>query len=333
MRKFDTRNNLIRDIEECILQYVDHDKALAVINNVVKILNDYEVSERCTDLVVPMDKNTKIIKRYLACLSIDGKSDKTIEQYYRSIKKLLEFLEMDITEIGVYNIRYYLACEKDRGLSNRTLENTRANLSAFFQWLTQEEYIKKNPCANIKPIKYNDEVRLPFSLVEIDNMRSACRTLKERALIEFLLSSGVRVSELASIRVQDIDFNRLSVHIKHGKGGKERITYINDVAKQHIEKYLMSRKDNLDILFCNMKGNGILPNGIRHILNGIGKRANIKNVHPHRFRRTFASNLARRGMKIEEIQILMGHSDINTTMKYIYVDNDNVVNSYRKYIV
>ena len=328
----DIRNNLIDSIGECLLHYIAPEDLQIITNNIIKILNDYEISERCTDVIIPVDKNTRIIKRYMACLSIDGKSEKTIEQYYRTIRKILDFLGKDITDIGVYDIRYFLACEKERGISNRTLENTRANLSAFFQWLAQEELIVKNPCMNIKPIKYKDEIRLPFSLVEIDNLRYACNTLKERAMIEFLLSSGVRVSELTSIRIQDIDFNTLAVHVVHGKGNKERITYINDVAKQHIEKYLLSRDDNLDVLFCNRNKSQLLPNGVRYILNEIGKRAGVENVHPHRFRRTFASNLAKRGMKIEEIKLLMGHVDINTTMKYIYVDNENVVSSYKKFI-
>lgn len=311
---------------------MDAQQVTIISDNILKILSNYEISERCTDIIVPVDKNTRIIKRYMACLSIDGKSKDTIYQYYRSICRLLEFVKKDISEIGVYDIRCYLACEKDRGVSNRTLENTRANLSAFFQWLTQEEFILKNPCMNIKSIKYKEEIRLPFSNVEIDNLRSACKSLKERALMEFLLSSGVRVSELTNTKIQDVNFNKSSVHVTHGKGNKERITYINDVAKQYVEKYILSRGDCFDYLFYNKNKNPLKPSGVRYILNEIGKRAGVDNVHPHRFRRTFASNLAKRGMKIEEIRLLMGHTNINTTMQYIYVDSDNVVNSYKKYI-
>lgn len=323
---------LVREIEESLYRNLDAETAMTLSNNIIKILGNYEISERCTDIVMADDTNSRILKRYIACLSIDGKSENTITQYYRTINKLAVFIGKNFTDIGVYDLRYFLACEKERGISNRSLENTRAYLSAFFQWMAAEELIAKNPCLNIKPIKYIDEIRLPFSVVEIDNLRSACDSLKERAIMEFLLSSGVRVSELTNIKLQDIDFEKLSVHITHGKGGKERITYIDDVTKQHVEKYILSRTDETDILFCNKNHLPILPNGVRFILNELGKRAGVTNVHPHRFRRTFASNLAKRGMKIEEIKLLMGHSDINTTMKYVYVDNDNVTNSYRRFI-
>lgn len=329
----DKRNDLIKEIEDVLLKSIDASQAKMIADDIVCVLGNYEISDRCTDIIVADDKNMRILKRFIACLSLDGKSNMTIYQYNRSVNKMFEFIGKEVQDIGVYDIRYYLACEKQRGLSDRFIENIRANLSAFFQWLVQEEIISKNPCLNVKPIKYKKEIRLPFNSVEIDALRSACKNPKERSLIEFLLSTGIRVSELSNMKIQDVDFNKLSVHVTHGKGNKERIVYMNDVAKYHLNHYIVSRKDSIDALFCNNSYSPILPNGIRYILNQLGKRGDVINVHPHRFRRTFASSLANRGMKIEEIKMLMGHSNINTTMEYIYTSDNSVSNSYKRYAV
>jgi site-specific recombinase XerD len=235
--------------------------------------------------------------------------------------------------MGVYDIRFYLALRKRQGISNRSLENTRANLSAFFQWMMRENLIISNPCLNIKPIKYKQELRMPFSDVEIDALRSACKTLKERAIIELLLSSGIRVSELVMLNVDDIDKQALSVHIKHGKGNKERTTYITKVAMKHIENYLNNRNEQDSALFCNYQHQRMHDNGVRYLLNKLAKRANVANVHPHRFRRTFACCLSARGMNIQDIQKLLGHTNINTTMEYVTIDDGRLQSSYQYYIV
>ena len=328
----DYRMQFIRSVEADLSSMLDVNQVHQVVDAVTKILADYEIMERCTELAPLDDRNTKIIKRYCACLLVDGKSEKTIYQYRRAITRLSDFLHKPFTEMGAYDVRYFLACEKERGIGNTTLENTRANLSAFFQWMTAEEVIPKNPMAVIKPIKCTDEVRKPFSDTEIDSLRSACKNLKERAIIEVLLSSGVRVSELSLMDVDDIDMTTLTVHVKHGKGSKERITYINSVAAMHLEKYLKNRKEPDGSLLYNGKHGRLEPGGIRYILNQLAERAGVENVHPHRFRRTFATGLAKRGMNIQEIQKLLGHSDISTTMEYVSVSNENVKASYNKYI-
>lgn len=329
----DYRQMLISSIEESIVNYIDRDTADIISGKIIQILGDYEVTKRCTDVVVYDDLNERIIKRYCACLMVDGKSAKTIAQYRRTATKLVEFLQKPITDIGVYDIRYYLACEKERGITNRSLENVRANLSAFFQWMTLEEIIPKNPCLNIKPVKYKDEVKKAFSEVEIDQLRSACKNQRERALIEFLLATGVRVSELAGMDLADVNADKMTVHVRNGKGAKERMTYINDVALSHLRKYLLARKENGGALFYGGRSNKrISAGGIQHALKEIGKRAGVTNVHPHRFRRTFATGLANRGMKIQEIQKLLGHSTIQTTLTYVAVDDNKIQASYKQFI-
>lgn len=328
----DCRNNVIREMEVSLANHFPVEQVNLISGILTRVLSEYSVTELCTDLVPAETPNDKLISRYCACLFVDGKSDKTIHLYRHICKRFADFIGKPLTEVGVYEIRYFLACEKERGISNTTIENTRACISAFYQWMTAEEIIARNPCANVKPIKCQDIVRKPFSDTEIDALRTACKNEKERALIEVLLSTGVRVSELASMDMVDIDMNRQSVHVKHGKGGKERMTYITPVAITHLIAYWNERNYSGTAAFCNHSGDRLNAGGIRFILNTVGKRAKVANVHPHRFRRTFATGLANRGMDIREVQALLGHTDINTTMKYVCTDNQKVSASYRQYI-
>lgn len=329
----DLRNEFLQSIETSLVNVVDIAIIKDVMNIITIVTNDYEITNRCTDIVTVDSKNIKLVKRYMGCLLIDGKSEKTVYQYKRTISRLSEFLNKDFTDMSTYDIRFFLASEKERGISDRTLENTRANLSTFFQWLTIEDEIVKNPMAKIKPIRYADEIRMDFSDVDIDRLRFACKTNKERALIEFLLASGVRVTELSEMKISDIDFQTLDVHVIHGKGSKERMTYITPVAMDHLKRYILSRPEYENkFLFYNGKHQQLEPGGIRYILNRIASDAKINNVHPHRFRRTFATRLAKRGMNIQDIKKLLGHSDINTTMQYVCIDNSSVKASYKKFI-
>lgn len=327
----DYREKLLGEIQ-VFLETLDVDDMDRATNGIIKILSGYDVDKRCTDLALLDDGNDKLIKQYAACLSIDGKSKKTIYQYRRTCKLLSNAIGKPFTEMGPYDIRYFLATEKERGISNRSLENTRSYISAFFQWMTNEEIIQKNPVARITSIKYPEENRKPFSDLEVDALRGACITEKERAIVEVLLSTGVRVSELTSMMVKDIDYQTLAVHVVHGKGSKERYTYITPVALKHLKKYISSRTEEGGHLFYNAKHDPLEPGGIRYILNELGKRAGVENVHPHRFRRTFATGLANRGMKVQDIQILLGHSRIETTMTYIHQDAQKVQAEYNRYI-
>lgn len=328
----DYRNEFLRSVEESLLPLLGGDDLGPVVDVVTRVLNDYEITARCTDVAPFDDGNEKLMKRYAACLSIEGKAEKTIRQYVRSLKLLSEVIPKPFPEYGVYDIRYYLACEKQRGLSNVSLENIRANLSAFFRWMSKEGITQNNVMESIAPIKIPKEVKEPFSDVEIDALRGGCRNQKERALVETLLSTGVRVDELSRMDISDINFGTMTVHVKHGKGSKERVTYISSVAKKHLVAYLESRSDENTALFLNYRYDRISNNGIRSLLNEIAKIAGVSDVHPHRFRRTFATRLASRGMDVQEIQRLLGHSNLNTTMRYIRVDDAQVHASYRKYI-
>ena len=327
----DCKAQLVSDVTEALVGQIRQSDIETVSDEMVIALRDYEVTKRVTDLVKYDGANEMILKRYKACLVIAGRSEKTVAQYERTVKKLFIALQKNYTDMTVSDLRFFLAYEKSRGVSNRTLENTRVQISAFFSWLFEEELINKNPCRSITPIKYTKEVKLPFSTVEIDAIRSACKTKKERAIVEFLLSSGVRVSELCTIRISDVNFDTLTVVVREGKGSKQRTVYINDLTSKHLIEYLSKRNVAGDYLFYNKAKQPLNPGGVRHILKTIEERAGIANVHPHRFRRTFATGLANRGMEIQEIGKLLGHSNLNTTLTYVYTSDEKVRTSYLRY--
>ena len=327
----DYKAQLVADVTEALVGQIRQSDIETVSDEMVIALRDYEVTKRVTDLVKYDGANEMILKRYKACLVIAGRSEKTVAQYERTVKKLFIALQKNYTDMTVSDLRFFLAYEKSRGVSNRTLENTRVQISAFFSWLLEEELINKNPCRSITPIKYTKEVKLPFSTVEIDAIRSACKTKKELAIVEFLLSSGVRVSELCTIRISDVNFDTLAVVVREGKGSKQRTVYINDLTSKHLIEYLSKRNVAGDYLFYNKAKQPLNPGGVRHILKTIEERAGIANVHPHRFRRTFATGLANRGMDIQEIGKLLGHSNLNTTLTYVYTSDEKVRTSYLRY--
>lgn len=328
----DYRMKLVNSIEASLLTVVDPETREKVMRKVMTVLNDYEVTERETGLVVYDDANARIIKRYCACLKVNGMSPNTIYQYRRCLERFTEFIgNRPLVEVGVYEIRCYLAAEMER-VSETTTENTRSNLSTFYQWLTTEEVIPKNPCAAVKPIKCEEKEKKAFDAVEMDAIRFACRTQKERAIVEVLASSGVRAAELCHLDISDIDFAEKTFRVRCGKGKKSRTTYIDDVAKTHLQMYLKGRPEDGEVLFYNLHHKRLGTGGLRVILNSIAERAKVSTVHPHRFRRTLATNLAKSGMPIQEIQRILGHSNINTTMRYVCLDDTQVQMSYRKHI-
>ena len=327
----DYKTQFISDVSEALVGQIRQSDIEVVSDEMALALRDYELTKRITALAKYEGANELILKRYKACLVIAGRSPKTIEQYERTVKKLFIALQKNYTDMTVSDLRYFLAYEKSRGVSNRTLENTRVQISSFFTWLMDEELIGKNPCRSISPIRYTKEVKLPFTAIEIDAIRSVCKNKKERAIIEFLLASGVRVSELCSIRISDINFDTLSVIVREGKGAKQRTVYINDLASKHLVEYLTTRDITGDYLFYNKKKEPLNPGGVRFLLKEIEERAGVTNVHPHRFRRTFATGLANRGMEIQEIGKLLGHASLNTTLTYVYTSEEKIRTSYLKY--
>ena len=327
----DYRQQFIDRIQRSIATVLDADDLFRVTNKIISVLDDYEVAPRSTEIMVYDDTNERLLKQYVACLAVEGKSKRTVVAYVYVLRKFLEYIGRPIDQIGRYDIRSFVAHEKNRGLSDVSIRNEQSYISAFMKWAVIEEIIPSNPCDTVKTIKFSEPDKQPFSDVELDALRSACKDTKERAIIELLATTGIRVSELTKLDLSDVDFSKLSVHVRQGKGGKSRTVYMTDVTRIHIQKYLLSRKNNNDALIQSRRGR-YNPNGVWNLLQTIGARAGVTDVYPHRFRHTLASNLAARGVPIQEIQKILGHSGINTTLRYIHTDMRSVEASYRQHI-
>ena len=294
------------------------------------VLKDYDVVEEKREIIVPESREEQLLKLFQGTLLTEGKSSRSIYTYTRTVVRFREYINKPITEATTMDIRVWLAYMQAQ-VSLATCENYRLYLSAFFQWLTVEEFIDKNPMVKVKPIKHLKKEQLAFSSTEIDAIRSACGSVRNRAVIELLLSSGVRVEELTNLNKSDVNFSTLEVHVKCGKGGKARTTYMSEIAAMHLQKYLDTRNDESEAVFISNKRGRISTGCIREACHNLEKVSGVENIHPHRFRRTFATNLWSRGMDIRTIQILMGHSNINTTMTYIANDGERVKAEYKRH--
>lgn len=275
-------------------------------------------------------ESEEMIKIFLDAKRLAGCSEGTIQRYRYVINRMVEGVKTPVRNITVYHLRGYLMEEKERGISDSTLRGNREVYNSFFEWLSKEGLLPSNPCANLAPIKKKKEMLKPFSDVEIEKLKEACDSLRDKAIISFLLSTGCRISEACSLNIEDIDLqNRECIVL--GKGNKERKVYLNPVAGLHLEDYLNERKERSGPLFSGKGTARLQPGGVRNMLNRVAERAGVENVHPHRFRRTLATNLIKRGMTIQEVARVLGHEEINTTMRYVYLDDRDVKNNHLKY--
>ena len=294
------------------------------------VLYKYRVEGEETRIINYDDSNINVIKNYIGILRLEGKSERTIDQYQRIITNFLRAIGKPCTQILTNDVRYYLSTYLiKRKVSNTTLDNQRRVISAFFSWLCTEEYMDKNTTLKIKKIKSDKKVRKAFSDVELEKLRRHTKNIKEKAIIEFLLSTGCRVSEVSELTIQDIDFHKGEA-VVYGKGSKERKVYISDKALYWLTEYLNSRKDNKTFLFLNRDKSNMTKQNIEVLLKKIGKRANVTNVHPHRFRRTFTTNAIKRGVPIQYIQKVLGHSSLDATMIYCNCDDECIKAELRK---
>lgn len=294
------------------------------------LFQKYDVSEACTDLAVCDDSNERIINTYIASMRLEGRSEKTLKQYYDALTKLLDEIPKSIKDIRTNDIRYHLAhYQGTHKVSNATVNNKRKFLSAFFVWATREEIVDKNPMLKINSIKEKYVTKKPFSDIELAKIRDALEDNREKALVEFLLSTGCRVSEVAGLKVGNIDF-RTGECVVLGKGNKERTVYLNNKSMYYLERYLGNFVDADRPLFMNARGRGMTKQNIEELMRIIGKRAGVSKVHPHRFRRTMATNAMKRGMPVQYIQVILGHSKLDTTMIYCIYDKEVVKAEYLK---
>lgn len=323
----DAKLALMKDLEAALQDDLTVSAMRRLSDAMSSVLNGYSVEQVRQEQA---DDTDDMLEAFLKAKMVEGLAEKTLKQYRRTLKKLIRSAGMPLGKIGVENIRTYLAAEKDRGISDRSLHGDRDVFSSCFGWLHREGMIIRNPCGNVNSIKYAEKVRVPFSESDIEKMKEACTCIRDKAIIAFLLSSGARISEVCALNRDDIDFREMEC-IVMGKGSKERTVYIDDVAGMLLSRYFAGRKDNEEALFVGKANERLTDGGIRRMLKRIEEVSGVENVHPHRFRRTLATTMINRGMPIEMVARILGHSRIDTTMTYIYVEKNNVKNNYRKY--
>ncbi len=281
-----------------------------------------------------MQSNIDYLKLYISAKSIEGCSNKTLAYYEATIRKMIAYLGKDIREITTEELRLYLAgYQQIHNAGKVTIDNVRRILSGFFAWLEDEDYILKSPARRIHKIKTAQIIKEAFSDENLEVLKSSCTNARDLALVEFLASTGVRVGEVVRLNRQDINFSERSC-IVFGKGDKEREIYFDAPTKLHLQIYLNTRQDDNEALFVsrNAPYNRLSVSGIEKMLNKLGEKANIKKVHPHKFRRTLATMAIDKGMPVEQVQQLLGHVRIDTTMHYAMVNQTNVKNAHRKFI-
>ena len=327
------KNKLAYEIAEELINKFDKEIAEEVMYIVNKHLYNYDVTNKSTSLVLYDDTTEKILKIFIGTKKLEGKAEGTLKQYYRYIRFLLTFLNCPIKEVTTEGIKLYLMTMKiEHNLQNSTIENMRCYIGAVFSWMFNEEYISKNPCAKISPIKVPEKIRESFSKDEMNTIKEYCKNnIKNFAIINFLYSTGARISEVCALNIEGIDFEKQQV-IVTGKGQKQRKVYLTDEACEALLKYLNSRCDNNKALFLNNKNNRINPGGVRWILHNMETKTGINNIHPHRFRRTLATDLLNKGMPIQDVSKLLGHANVKVTQKYYYHTDQKVEIEFRKYM-
>lgn len=329
----DIRSKIIDKVLEA-LSGIDQNVLEKVERTLYIQLQEYEVQERSTEIVVHDNSNLGLVKKFIATKKLEGKSQRTLKKYQPELEKVVAFLNKNLFEVDTYDLRLYLALYKEnRKISNRTLDNIRKTISSFFSWLHDEGLIGRNPARALKQIKYEQIVRKPFTAVEREKLKNACSQPRDLALVEFLYASGLRVSEVISLDRNSIDFVTREATVI-GKGGKERRFYLSEICIEYLKRYLNTRIDHNMSLFvsCKLPYSRLTKEGVELIVKKIGEKAGVSNVHPHRFRRTLATDLVRKGVPIQDVARILGHSDLRTTQVYVSLDQETVKYHYNKAI-
>lgn len=351
------REELINEIVMYMQTFLADQSVSDIKMNLTLIMSNYEITERETAIAIrDVDKNEYLIKKYIASKMVEGKTDRTIVHYQKTVSMVVDRIGKNVTEITTDDVRVYMARRKLKDkVSEVTIGNEVRCISSFFTFLQNEEIIRKNPCNAIQKIRPARRKKEAFTELDVEKIRGACRTNRETAIVELFLSTGCRVTELAEIKISDIEGDSLVVH---GKGKKDRTVYLNAKAQIAIQKYLDERSDDNDYLIPNgiwLKKGEERPIGqsradwyknpeligigrmdiasIEDIVRKIGKRAGVKKCHPHRFRRTCATFALRRGMPIEQVSKMLGHEDISTTQIYLDLSEEELHQAHKKYVI
>ena len=330
-------DEILKNVVDEMAPHLDPEQ-LEHLTNVLYInFQGMELRETRTELTATgEDTDDAKIRLFVASKKAVNRQTDTLKQYVREIRNVKNFLGKRLEDITGMDLRYYYGVMRERkGIKMSTMQTRIHYLSSFWDFLITEELVHSNPVKRIGMLKVEKVIKKPFSAEEMEALRMNCGTLRDRALVEFLYSTGVRVSELAALNVGDIEMGKQSL-IVYGKGSKERRTYLTDSAKFYLKRYLQARKqDDLagQPLFVTLDypHDRLSVAGIQYMLRILGRRAGVENVHPHRFRRTIATDLLNRGMPIEQVKEFLGHEKLDTTMIYCTVKEESVQASHRKY--
>lgn len=326
------KEELITGVMQQMLPYLDNVQLKQLRQVMEQTLFHYEVI--CAEVKPEKDDSNDLIAMFIAAKRIEGCSEKTLKYYQTTIDAMVTSLEKNVRHILTEDLRIYLTDYQEKHQSSRvTIDNIRRILSSFFSWLEDEDYIIKSPVRRIHKVKTASSIKETYSDEDLEKMRDSCEELRDLAMIDMLASTGMRVGEMVLLNRDDIDFTERECKV-FGKGDKERVVYFDARAKLHLREYLDSRTDDAPALFVTLRAphQRLQIGGIEYRLRQMGKRLNIPKVHPHKFRRTLATMAIDKGMPIEQLQRLLGHQRIDTTLQYAMVKQSNVKTAHRKYI-
>lgn len=328
------KEKLILEISNAMTDILSVEQ-LAKLNGVLlKTISKYTVSmgeEQAPSLAT---SNETLLKAFLSAKQVEGCSQPTIRYYGNTIKQLADNMPKRFTDYTTEDIRAYLAVfQQKHNATKVTVDNVRRIFSSFFSWLEEEDYILKNPVRRIHKVKTGTQVREVLSDESLESIRDTCNHSRDLAMIDLLASTGMRVGELVKLNREDINFTEREC-VVFGKGNKQRIVYFNARTKIHLQQYLNERSDQNEALFVSLNDpqKRLQISGVEVRLRKIGREANVPRVHPHKFRRTLATMAIDKGMPVEQVQKLLGHVKIDTTMHYAMVSQNNVKLSHRRFI-
>lgn len=325
---------IINEVIQGMLPYLDNGQ-LAELQRIMRhALHGKTILEEEVDENQKTEENNKIVDLFISAKRVEGCSAKSLKYYSVTIATMLSAIQKDIRHINTDDLREYLTeYQNGKHASKVTIDNIRRILSSFFSWLEDEDYIVKSPVRRIHKVKATVSIKEIYSDESLELMRDSCITIRDLALVDFLASTGMRVGELVLLNRDDINFQEREC-IVLGKGDKQRPVYFDARAKIHLQQYLDSREDNNPALFVSLKApfNRLHIGGIEVRIRELGQRLGIKKAHPHKFRRTLATTVIDKGMPIEQLQTLLGHARIDTTLMYAKVKQSNVKLAHRKYV-
>ena len=329
------RELFVEKVIDTTEDFLDNNQRIKLKEILTEICLNYQIeSIEQTEKQKILKNNTDILNKFISSKEIEGCSTRTLNYYKDNIIKMLDTINLPIDEITTEILRNYLADYKSNSKAGMvTIDNIRRTLSSFFTWLENEDYIVKSPVRRIHKVKTTRRVKETFTDENLEKLRDTCSNVRDLAILELLISTDMRVGEITRLNISDMNFQERSC-IVLGKGNSEREVYFSAKSKMYIKKYLKMRTDNNEALFVSLikPYNRLGISGIENLIRNLGKEANINKVHPHKFRRTMATMASDKGMPIEQVQKLLGHIKIDTTMEYAMVNQNNVKNSHRKYI-